>query len=271
MSSVLGQTWREFEWIVVDDGSSDATPKIPDDCQDARVVRVRLDPNRGVAGARNEGIRRARGELVAFLDDDDEYLPGYLEAVVERFRSGADVVWTGVERVFEQEDGSARVVQQVWPENTALVTALAQLNMSCGLCVRREALNRSGLFDEALRVSEDIDLLLRLGANGALFGCVPRPLIRVHIHRAVSLSRSSRHAEKAECTARMIEKNRSFLEAHPALWMHFHDMLAGDYYRAQRRDRAHHVIADMLRRQPWRIRTWEKWLRFELLKRAQAG
>jgi len=64
-----------------------------------------------------------------------------------------------------------------------------------------------------------------------------------------------------------VEKNHTFLDAHPVLWMHFHDMLAGDYYRAQERTLARAVIRRMLRRAPLRAKTWEKWLRFELLKR----
>lgn len=273
MASVRDQTWRDFEWIVVDDCSTDQTMQVLDACQDARLVRVRLEPNRGVAGARNAGIQRARGEYVAFLDDDDEYLPPYLQSVLEMFRSDLpqrDVVWTGVDRVLERRDGSVRTVRQIWdrePASPGALTYLTQLNMSCGLCARRESLLRAGLFDEELKVSEDTDLLLRLAAAGCVFDCVPHALIRVHVHLAPSLSRSSRYAVMAACNARVVEKNRAFLEGHPELWMHFHDMLAGDYYRARERGLARHVVRRMLLRAPLRARTWEKWLRFELLKR----
>jgi GT2 family glycosyltransferase len=147
------------------------------------------------------------------------------------------------------------------------LTHLTQLNISCGLCVRRESLLRIGLFDEELKVSEDTDMLLRLAAAGCRFGRVPHALIRVHVHLAPSLSRSSSYAVMAACNARLVEKNRVFLDAHPELWIHFHDMLAGDYYRAQERTLARDVIRRMLQRAPLRAKTWEKWLRFELLKR----
>jgi glycosyltransferase involved in cell wall biosynthesis len=275
MASLQAQTRSDFEWIVVDDGSSDETPKVLEQCGDGRLVRVRLDPNRGVAAARNAGLRQARGELVAFLDDDDEYLPEYLDVVVAAFAThpgGLDVLWTGVERVFEQADGPAHSVRQTWDCSASALGArglrfLTQLNMSCGLCLRRDGLERIEAFDEALTVSEDTDLLLRLAAAGCRFGCVPRPLIRVHVHLAASLSRGSRSAVMAACNARLVEKNAAFLERHPLLWLHFHDMLAGDYYRAKERSHARHVIGEMLRRAPLRAKTWEKWLRFELLKR----
>jgi glycosyltransferase involved in cell wall biosynthesis len=276
MASVLAQRWQAFEWIVVDDGSQDETPAVLRSCADPRVRFRRLDPNRGVAAARNAGIEAARGAFVAFLDDDDEYLPDYLEAVVGRIRSSTrvpDVIWSGVTRVYEYPDGTRRERSQVWRRGSdddgmpGSVAYLTQLNMSCGLCVRRESLLRVGLFDAAFRVSEDLDLLLRLAAAGCAFDCVARPLIRVHVHAGLSLSRSSRSAVMASANARLIAKNQAFLERHPALWMHFHDMLAGDYYRAGERVPARTVIRQMLRRAPWRLRTWEKLLRFEVSRR----
>jgi glycosyltransferase involved in cell wall biosynthesis len=276
MASVLAQRWQAFEWIVVDDASEDETPAVLRSCADPRVSFRRLVPNRGVAAARNAGIEAARGAFVAFLDDDDEYLPGYLDTVVGRIRSSTrapDVIWSGVTRVYENPDGSCREQSQVWrcgSDDDGIAGSLAhltQLNMSCGLCVRRESLLRVGLFDPVFRVSEDVDLLLRLAAAGCAFGCVAQPLIRVYVHAGSSLSRSSRSAVMAAANARVIAKNQAFLERHPALWMHFHDMLAGDHYRAGERGSARRVIREMLRRAPWRPRTWEKLLRFEILKR----
>ena len=281
MASVLGQTWREFEWIVVDDGSTDDTAQVLAACTDPRVKCIRLDPNKGVAAARNAGIQLARGKFVAFLDDDDEYLPGYLGSVLDAFggdRIGPDVVWTGVERVFERSGAPACIAQQVWDCQSlgsdlggSSSDHLEQLNMACGLSVRRESLLRAGLFDESMKVSEDIDLLLRLGAAGCRFRCLTEILIRVHIHLAPSLSRSSKYSLIAACNSMLVKKNQTFLEANPKLWMHFHDMLAGDYYRSQDRAQARQVIRKMLRRAPLRGRTWEKLARFELLKRASAG
>jgi len=280
MASVLSQTWREFEWIVVDDGSTDETAQVLAACTDPRLKCIRLDPNKGVAAARNAGIRMARGNVVAFLDDDDEYLPDYLGSVLDVFGAagiGPDVVWTGVERVFERSGASAHIVQHVWDCQSlgsdlggSSSDHLEQLNMACGLSVRRESLLRAGLFDESMKVSEDIDLLLRLGAAGCRFRCLTEILIRVHIHLAPSLSRSSKYSSIAACNSMLVEKNRVFLEANPKLWMHFHDMLAGDYYRAGERGPARKLILQMLCRMPWRLRTLEKLLRFEFFRPLQS-
>ena len=88
LRSVIDQTFADFEVIVVDDGSRDGGPQIARDWRDPRV-RVITQENRGLAGARNTGIRHARGELVALLDADDLWEPTKLERHVAHFDADA--------------------------------------------------------------------------------------------------------------------------------------------------------------------------------------
>jgi len=81
LSSVFGQTYRDFEVIVVDDGSTDNGPELVQACEDPRLRIVR-QANQGPGAARNRGIRESTSPLVAFLDADDEWMPGYLERTV---------------------------------------------------------------------------------------------------------------------------------------------------------------------------------------------
>src|SRR5438132_12765470 len=87
--SVLAQTFEDWELLVVDDGSTDNTETIAVSLQDLRICYLRHEVNRGLSAARNTGIRISRGEYVAFLDDDDEWLPKKLERELEVFRSSS--------------------------------------------------------------------------------------------------------------------------------------------------------------------------------------
>ncbi|PYM56358.1 MAG: glycosyl transferase, partial [Candidatus Rokuibacteriota bacterium] len=78
IASVLAQTFRDIEILVVDDGSTDATPQVLGRIEDCRLRIVRLDRNGGISQTRNTAIRLARGEWLAFLDDDNEWGPEYL-------------------------------------------------------------------------------------------------------------------------------------------------------------------------------------------------
>jgi len=81
LNSVLAQTFQDFEVIVVDDGSTDSGAEVVRRFDDPRIRLIQQE-NRGVSAARNRGIEAARAELVAFLDADDEWLPGFVETIV---------------------------------------------------------------------------------------------------------------------------------------------------------------------------------------------
>lgn len=184
MESVLAQDWPSLEVLVVDDASPDATPEIVAGfaAADPRVRHLRQPENRGVAAARNRGIREASGPLVAFLDADDEWLPDKLGRQVEALRSagpGTGLVYTGVESVGAR--GEREVVRaQLRGHVFARMLARNILHGApSSALVRRSVFATIGLFDESLPAAEDYELWLRLTRFYAV-EAIPTPSIRYH-------------------------------------------------------------------------------------------
>jgi glycosyltransferase involved in cell wall biosynthesis len=95
INSVLAQTFEDFEYIVVDDASTDDTESVVDSYDDERILYIRHEENMGGSAARNTGIEQARGRYIAFLDADDEWLPEKLAAQVECLEGRTDE-WVAV-------------------------------------------------------------------------------------------------------------------------------------------------------------------------------
>jgi GT2 family glycosyltransferase len=183
IESVLAQSWRPTEIIVVDDGSTDSTAAVAD--QYGGRLTYHYKPNGGLASARNFGIRHATGTFLAFLDSDDWWHPRFLETVIGvlRHRQGPGLAYCRQQPVDQSGVPLATAVM-----NDAivgnLVTALIAGNRVTADAVVVDAASvlRVGGFDESLRSNEDWDLWLRLAENGVPFIFVPRTLAYYRQH-----------------------------------------------------------------------------------------
>ena len=167
VDSVLQQSYRPLELVVVDDGSTDGTEKLLQPY--GSRIRYLYQENRGVAAARNLGIARSSGELVAFLDADDRWLPDKLEAQVAALaaRPEAGLGYTNAYLWDPPREVDERSLRLGRPEFDG--RCYARLFWSGGIClssvmVWRTCLARVGVFDETLRGAsvEDYDLLWRV-------------------------------------------------------------------------------------------------------------
>jgi glycosyltransferase involved in cell wall biosynthesis len=209
IESVLAQTFSDFELIVVDDGSTDATPQRVASLRDPRIRLLRRE-HRGISAAMNAGLRTARGAYVARLDSDDVWLPALLATQVAVLESRLEVGVVYARAQGMEADGT--LTTHVWgvapryPRDS--LRSLLHGDCTCNITVvaRRECLERAGLYDESLGTNEDWDLWLRV-ARHCRFAFTDRVLARFRWHEGnVTGPRSPRFAETLGGRTRVLDK-----------------------------------------------------------------
>ena len=169
IESVLGQELREFELVVIDDGSTDGSAEVAGSFGDERIRLIRLDRNRGGNVARNEGIRAACAPLIAFLDSDDRYFPDKLAWTAAEFerRPKLELLVDSFIKVQPPGARKAEVVRRnpVIDEREQFRTTLFTRRLwkaTPAITVKRQIAIEAGLFDETLRRLQDFDFLIRV-------------------------------------------------------------------------------------------------------------
>jgi len=206
LRSVLWQRDVELEVVVVEDASTDDTAEMVTGLADPRVTLVRRDAPRGPSTARNEGAERARGEWLAFCDDDDVWAPDKVAVQVAAAEEGGrDWAYVGSVNV----GGALEVVSGgPPPEPEEVVAALPRYNAVPGggsnVILRRPLLEHLGGFDERLPPCEDWELWIRL-AREAPPAFVRRPLMGYRLHGGSS----SLDTERILRSARLIEQTHA--------------------------------------------------------------
>ena len=225
VASVLSQSVRDLDLVVVDDGSRTPAAETLAGLGDPRVRTLRVERPAGPARARNLGLAALSAPWVAFQDDDDEWLPGKLAAQMERAAgAGAHVALIYSDFVRVDASGRARRAgRRVEPPRGDLLHELLRGNFIAlpAALVRSSALAELGPFDAELPCFEDWELFLRL-AERFEFDCVGQELVRAHDSRA-GVNRAS-SATQARAFEHILEKHRRRIERDPAAhaWFLFH-------------------------------------------------
>ncbi len=161
--SVLSQSWTDLELLAIDDGSTDGTVREIEQIGDGRVSLLRQE-HRGPASARNNGLRHARGEFIAFLDGDDVWVDGKLAQDVAQLvdHPEIDLVFAAMRMVDAEGRDLGRTVRR-WNGVITLRELLIENIIGTGtVTMRRSACERTGWFDEELPAAADYDYWLRV-------------------------------------------------------------------------------------------------------------
>ena len=172
IASVVAQTWTQWELVVIDDQSTDATPDVVRRHRDPRI-RLIEKSREGVSRARNRGLSEATGSIISFLDGDDRWRPDALERLVAALEAredravayGEGVVMNAAGAVYGPESAPALAARPSGDVVAALLAANCIVNAGA-TAVRRRALEQAGGFDESLQMGEDWELWVRLAMVG---------------------------------------------------------------------------------------------------------
>lgn len=210
IQSVLNQTFTDFEVIIVDDASTDETLKVIQSFQDRRIIAIRHEVNKGESGSRNAGVKMAKGEFIAFLDDDDEWLPQKLELQVAMFQKGNEKlggVYTGF---YKWDITKEKIIGEFLPKRRGDIADDMFVRNWVGtpstVVVKKKCLQDVGVFDESLVYGPDWDMWIRI-AQKYEFDCIMAPLVKYGIHQQ---QMSTNYRQWILGTERILEKYKEF-------------------------------------------------------------
>lgn len=188
IDSVLSQTYPEFELVVIDDGSTDFTPEVLSGYNNS-IVAIRQS-NKGVSSARNKGILKARGDLIALIDSDDYWLPEKMATQVAFFLRHPEIAICQTQEIWIRNGVRVNPKKRHRKRSGMIFEASLPLCLisPSAVMMRRSLLEQVGLFDESMPACEDYDLWLRVTAQYPV-ALIDTPLIVKRGGHADQLSR----------------------------------------------------------------------------------
>lgn len=206
---VSQQTLPPYEIIIIDDCSSisyDEVYPLADELQ-ARYLKQKLGV--GANAARNIGIKESSGDIIAFLDDDDVWLPNYLDTIHDEFVNGADAVVSSFKQLGKEE------VVVTNKDLTVTKASLLKGNVYCGMSgfsAKRQLLIEN-TFDESLNNGQDWDMYVRLFQKGIKFINIPKPIFLYRFQNEDGIGAKVRKMKPSEIEGRLGSsyKHRTFL------------------------------------------------------------
>ena len=203
IDSVLNQSYKDFEIIVIDDDSKDNTSNILRTY--GKKIRWKSQENKGQASALNEGIKMAKGRYIAYLDADDVCLPERFENQVKYLDEHSNVGLVYSDRYQIDENGKIQWIIKSQPHDNFILLQKNYIPRSA-VMHKRECLDEVGLFDESITGDDDWDMWIRISEKFEM-GYMDKPLVKYRVHgENISLTRPKRLDRGRYIKMRILEK-----------------------------------------------------------------
>ncbi len=220
IQSVLNQSYKDFEVIIIDDASIDGTQEIVETFSDKRLKYYRLKDRKGAGSARNIGIKKSNGSFITFLDSDDVWLPKKLEKQLLVFQNESPkigVVYTDMQRILKNGTIKYYPAPTIVPERLINpITKFYQVrNIGIqSVVIKKECFEQVGYFNERLPRLEDLELFIRLSKR-YIFYHIQEPLVKYYETKGISTNTEALYLAR-ELLLRLnfkelIKSNKKFL------------------------------------------------------------
>lgn len=259
ITSVLNQTYRDFEIVVVDDASNDNTREVVGSFNKGNICYVRHETNKGVTAARNTGVLNSNGAYIAFLDDDDEWLPQKLTRQMDLLRRSplqTGAVYTGLLRV---DHRSGKTIEEWIPTKRGdLFNELCFENCvgtASTVLLKKECFNTLGLFDEDICFGEEYDMWIRVSKR-FLFECVNEPLVKYRVHPA---KLSTNYELVISGLEAQLRKHEAFFRSNKKGYSYRYLSLGTLYCYVGNMGRGRVAFLTAIKLYPWGLRHYYNW------------
>jgi glycosyltransferase involved in cell wall biosynthesis len=277
IDSVRNQTFKDYEHLIIDDANDLETLNLVTGFGDKKVIYYQHINPKGAAGAYNTGIKISRGKFILFLDDDDEYLPSFLEKMFIHFtHCGKNIgfVWAGISRIRDTDAGEELITSMVWPskfstKEEGLVNATS-IGNGFGLCIRKKCIDEIGLYDESIILGQDTDYLFRL-AGKFDFESIPEVLVKIHQHGSSQLTDKKFYHLRLEFKEEILNRHNNLLIKYPKLFYVHYKTLADLCYILKLKRKGRKTMLAIMKHTPFRIKYIIDILFYELTGKDTAG
>ena len=269
IESVISQTYQALELIVVDDSPElfplrkEVEKTVCEYGNNNKGISVRYiahEENLGACAARNTGIKNAKGEYIAFLDDDDEWLPEKTEkqiAVMQK--TNAALVYCG--RICKDDNTGNSFVEKVEYHRGKVFKSLLYQNFIGSTSfplINIDALRKAGGFDELMQSAQDYDTWLRIAENHEI-DYVQEPLVIYHTHNGEQITNNPR--KRIDGLERLNQKYKQYIDSDAALWYRRHMIIAPYYAMNGEKKEAKKIWLECVKKCPWKIKDHIRYIR----------